>query len=218
MKQIIIEKEWLEILNDESPEFLSRVMSAIYAFFLHGTEPDNLTQAERVAFKFIRKNVELYNERYDLEAGYEAVIKRKRAEKRKAERTMQRQSDKPVVNVNPKLIKPVAPERMLPSNPLTPDTPLATRRTADGDDVFYDSFRKFHRDYLGEKDDCDTEYARFRHRFNANLDEASKLPAAIANFYSWRKKVAALGFFTEALPPLAQWIGAQGWRFRYPDL
>lgn len=143
MKQIIIEKEWLEILNDESPEFLSRVMSAIYAFFLHGSEPDDLTQAERVAFKFIRKNVELYNERYDLEAGYEAVIKRKRAEKRKAERTMQQQADKPAVIDNPKLIKPVAPERMLPANPLTPDTPLSTRRTVD-DDFSYDSFRKFH--------------------------------------------------------------------------
>ena len=77
MKQIILEKEWLEILEGQSPEFMARVMSAIFAFILHETEPADQTQAERIAYEFIMKNIQLYQQRYDLEAGYEAVIKRR---------------------------------------------------------------------------------------------------------------------------------------------
>lgn len=60
MKQIIIEQDWLEILNEESPEFLARVMSAIYAFFITGTEPTDFSQAERIAFKLILKNISVH--------------------------------------------------------------------------------------------------------------------------------------------------------------
>ncbi|MEE0979245.1 MAG: DUF6291 domain-containing protein [Muribaculaceae bacterium] len=221
MKQIIIEQDWLEILNEESPEFLARVMSAIYAFFITGTEPTDFSQAERIAFKLILKNIHRYQEQYDIEAGYEAEIKRRRTERRRQERRAMELESRNKAEAGStlpeqRLIEPVEPEKPLPVNPLKNDPP-ATVDFSDGELDYYVAFSQFHNDYQGPKDECQLEYARFKHQFGNHLQETGKLREKLLRFYSWRKTMAKKGYATEPLPTLKQWVSSQAWRQILPE-
>lgn len=216
MQQIIIEKEWLTILENQSPEFMSRVMSAIFAYILHETEPSGLSDAERVAFEFVLKNIERYQQQYDLEAGYEAVIKRKRSaearERRRLEKSARKEADD-----DPKLIVPVVCKEDCEVAPPVPDDELDVG-LGPCDEGHYERFRRFYLEYIGPKDSCEVEYARFRHCYKARLEIADKLRDCLERRYSWVRDLARKGFHTPPLPAMSVWLAEQGWNHRLPAL
>ena len=217
MKQIILEKEWLEILDGQSPEFMARVMSAIFAFIPHETEPAELTQAERIAYEFIMKNIQLYQQRYDLEAGYEAVIKRRRAEEARKRRAEQNPSQKAQPKNDPKMITPIKHKQKLTFNPLPADG-LPESPDIQHDDCLYSKFRQFYISYTGPKDSCSTEYARLRHQYPDNTEIPSALNNHLQRRYKWIRDIARLGFHSQQLPPMARFITEQCWNDLLPDL
>ena len=215
MKQIIIEPEWLGILENQSPEFLARVTSAIFAFFLHDTQPSGLSQAEQVAYDFLLNNILRYQQQYDLDAGYEAVIKRKRAAEARAKKSSLKSAGKAKAEAHPKLIVPVETKENYKTVPPVTDGELNLERTP-ADDYPYARFRQFYATYIGQKDSCDLEYARFRHRYPEDLSQAGRLFQAGENRYKWARDLAKAGFHTPPLPPMAEWLEQQGWNNRLP--
>lgn len=217
MKQIIIEKEWLEVLDSQSPEFLSRVISALCAFILHDTAPDGLSQAEQVAYDFLLKNVLRYQEQYDLEAGYEAVIKRKRAEEARQRRAALKSKQDNATADKGKMIQPVKDNQNYLFRPLPADDELNMKRTST-DDYHYPRFVQFYQSYIGPKDSCETEYARFKHQYPENLSLSDLLLKRLDNRYRWARDLAKLGFCAPQLPTLREFITNQCWNDRLPDL
>ena len=86
MKNIIIRKEWIEILEKQSKEFRNNVMGAVYDYALRGAEPTDLTPMEQLAFDFIKTEMDRLDESLDFDGAQEAAIKKKRAAERRAER------------------------------------------------------------------------------------------------------------------------------------
>lgn len=214
---IIIEKEWLEILDDQSPEFLAKIMSAVYAHFLHDTEPDGFTQAERIAYEFILKNIMRYQQHYDLEAGYEASIKRRRAELTRKRRAEEKQSQMAPERNDPKMVRPVKNCQNYKFRPLPADSELNMRRNST-DDHYYPAFLQFYQSYDGPKDDCDIEFARFKHQYPENISIADLLDRRLTNRRQWARDMAKLGLRTPPLPPMAEYISHQCWNDRLPRL
>ena len=89
MENIIIRKEWIEILEKQSNEFRNTVLGAIYDYILRGAEPQGLAPMEKLAYDFIRTEMERLDKSLDFDGAQEAAIKKKRAAERRAERAAQ---------------------------------------------------------------------------------------------------------------------------------
>ena len=92
MQNIIIRKEWIEILEKQSVEFRNTVLGAIYDYILRGAEPANLNPMEQLAYDFIRTEMERLDQSLDFDGAQEAAIRKKRAAARRAERAAQKTS------------------------------------------------------------------------------------------------------------------------------
>ncbi|MDE7154226.1 MAG: hypothetical protein K2O00_07275 [Muribaculaceae bacterium] len=84
MKNIIIKKEWIEILESYSTELRDMVMGAIYDFALRGKEPENLKPEDEIAYRLIKTEMLALDESLDFDGAREAAIRKKRAAERRA--------------------------------------------------------------------------------------------------------------------------------------
>ncbi|MDE7154000.1 MAG: hypothetical protein K2O00_06100 [Muribaculaceae bacterium] len=110
MKNIIIRKEWIEILEKQSKEFRNNVMGAIYDYALRGTEPTDLNAMEQLAFDFIKTEMDRLDESLDFDGAQEAAIKKKRAAERRAERAALKNSKKDTIQP----VAPATPAKAIP--------------------------------------------------------------------------------------------------------
>lgn len=94
MENIIIRKEWIEILERQSTHFRDTVMGAIFNFALRGVEPTDLDPMAMLAYEFIKTEMLRVDESLDFDAATEAAIKKKRADQRRAERAAQRAAER----------------------------------------------------------------------------------------------------------------------------
>lgn len=213
MQNIIIKKEWIEILEQQSNELRDAVMAAIYDFALRNREPENLTPVAQVSYLFIKTEMLSLDASLDFDGAREAALRKKRAQERRAARAAEKATEQKKENSEAKIIT-IEKNRFHKCRPLpaSGNVPAADRNDFD---YFY-AFEEFYNLYPGQKDDLQLEYSRLRFQYAGLNQEIERFPDAIRFQMQWHQQMKARGYRVPSFPSMTRWLTDQCWRDKFP--
>ncbi|MDE7153027.1 MAG: hypothetical protein K2O00_01115 [Muribaculaceae bacterium] len=215
MKNIIIKKEWIEILEQHSNELRDTVMSAIYDFALREKEPEILSPEAEIAYKLIKTEMVALDEALDFDAAREAAIRKKHVAERRAAKAAEQKAEQKKEHYGAEIIT-IEKNRTHKFRPLpkSADVPLVPIQRYDN---YYD-FKEFYDLYPGEKDDVEQEFSRLIFQFDDIEQEIPRFAGSLQVQIAWKESMKAKGYRVAPFPVLRHWLTDQCWRDKMPNV
>ncbi len=215
MKNIIIKKEWIEILEQHSTELRDTVMGAIYDFALREKEPEKLRPEAEIAYKLIKTEMVTLDAALDFDAAREAAIRKKRAAERRAAKAAEQKAEQKKEHQAAEIIT-IEKNRTHKFRPLpkSADVPLVPIQRYDN---YYD-FKEFYELYPGEKDEVEQEFSRLIFQFGDIEQEIPRFAGSLQVQMAWKESMKAKGYRVAPFPALRHWLTDQCWRDKMPNV